>query len=566
MDDDRGLVVPSETKTVRFEKGVREERREHKRPVRTKRRDAICDHHLDTTPEEKARMSMMQRLFGKPLIPPTVWDRDEVKRAFPDTNDDEWDAEINDTAEIPLLTYVSERCPVVARGFVKSLISGRNKQLVKIVAAGLEDSGVPYSAEDLTRAHLDAGTIKKFLVWQDEVKTAARAVTLYRHSHVELKDGDTAKYETDGDPVAHGSFGAVYRGVCVSTVSDARDVPGGVAIKKMFLGDGVAEAGSGSGGGWTAKASERSALQEIETMRHVPPGCPFVVELLGSYERAGAVYIVMTPFARSDLGRFLEKQPRWWTELPSDAARLRTALRWMVGLTAGLAHLHSARIKHRDVKPGNILLVDDSTDGPPRPVLCDFGLARVVPEGERTATIGDGRGTKRYKSPQQLGGAVRYGRKSDVFSTAAVLLEVVCIALGTKALRSLDRYVAKTGEGCIHTFLASEMGAKHGTGAEWASRLAPRESVGDERKAWASLMRAILSGLETFEDERCTSLQLHDAVCAAARMFPDEDDRPSACPIESPLGAEARERLQDMMYGVSDDDECPTVSGEDSTF
>ncbi len=42
-------------------------------------------------------------------------------------------------------------------------------------------------------------------------------------------------------------------------------------------------------------------------------------------------------------------------------------------LLCGLRFLHAARIVHRDIKPGNVLLKDDCTVR-----ICDFGLARSL--------------------------------------------------------------------------------------------------------------------------------------------------------------------------------------------
>ena len=57
--------------------------------------------------------------------------------------------------------------------------------------------------------------------------------------------------------------------------------------------------------------------------------------------------------------------------------------RYFTGIAAGVAHLHSCGVCHRDLKLENVLLGGPSAD---EPKICDLGLAHVF---KRTA---DGRG------------------------------------------------------------------------------------------------------------------------------------------------------------------------------
>ncbi|MBI4614725.1 MAG: protein kinase [Planctomycetes bacterium] len=108
----------------------------------------------------------------------------------------------------------------------------------------------------------------------------------------------------------------------------------------------------------------------------------------------------------------------------------------------GLAAAHARGIVHRDVKPGNILVLVEGTPGeterdaarllasgrtgPIRAVLVDFGLAKVA--GELTLT-GEGRkmlGTILYMSPEQAGGHVRQVKApSDLFSLGATMYQML---------------------------------------------------------------------------------------------------------------------------------------------
>ncbi len=76
----------------------------------------------------------------------------------------------------------------------------------------------------------------------------------------------------------------------------------------------------------------------------------------------------------------------------------------------GLAYAHRAGVVHRDVKPGNLLLVQDS--GTTK--LADFGIAKAA-EQTRITQVGSVLGTAAYLSPEQARGD-EAGPPSDIYS------------------------------------------------------------------------------------------------------------------------------------------------------
>ncbi|WP_367045059.1 protein kinase [Streptomyces sp. Je 1-332] len=95
--------------------------------------------------------------------------------------------------------------------------------------------------------------------------------------------------------------------------------------------------------------------------------------------------------------------------LPVDAVRALGA-----GLAKALTAVHAARVLHRDLKPGNVLLT------PEGPRLIDFGIAQAF---EATALTMTGMlvGTPGFMAPEQIEGSHAVVPASDVFSLGAIL-------------------------------------------------------------------------------------------------------------------------------------------------
>jgi len=82
---------------------------------------------------------------------------------------------------------------------------------------------------------------------------------------------------------------------------------------------------------------------------------------------------------------------------------------------------HRQGIIHRDIKPENILLQEGEA------VVADFGIARAVSVagGERLTETGLSLGTPAYMSPEQASGDQKIDSRSDIYSLASVMYEML---------------------------------------------------------------------------------------------------------------------------------------------
>jgi serine/threonine protein kinase len=93
------------------------------------------------------------------------------------------------------------------------------------------------------------------------------------------------------------------------------------------------------------------------------------------------------------------------------------AIRVAIGILHGVLHLHSRRMVHRDLKPGNILLKDGT------PKITDFGSVAVIPDA--SGYVKASRHSALYVPPEGWAAPSRYEYGSDVYQVGLVLHEMV---------------------------------------------------------------------------------------------------------------------------------------------
>ena len=90
-------------------------------------------------------------------------------------------------------------------------------------------------------------------------------------------------------------------------------------------------------------------------------------------------------------------------------------------LCEALVHIHAQSLVHRDLKPGNIMLVVNGDD--PEVKLMDFGLVRLTELSAELTQEGSAIGTVTYMSPEQAQGYT-VDFSSDLYSLGVILYEM----------------------------------------------------------------------------------------------------------------------------------------------
>lgn len=176
-----------------------------------------------------------------------------------------------------------------------------------------------------------------------------------------------------------------------------------------------------------------------------------IITLMDAYEvveEPHTIHLVMAPWAPDTLHQFLHSP---------DATRTR-AFPWfgpgqlesdmriygiMRELADAVGYLHSLSVKHKDIKPDNILLYTD--DDHVIPYLTDVGVSKVYRPGTKTNFTGS---TYPYLSLEQLD-LQESSLKSDIWQLGCCFAMLLAVARGgTAAMDELAISYQRTDEAC----------------------------------------------------------------------------------------------------------------------
>jgi serine/threonine-protein kinase len=140
--------------------------------------------------------------------------------------------------------------------------------------------------------------------------------------------------------------------------------------------------------------------------------CPNIVTVYDLGDQDGNPYLVMEYLEGVSLESIIAS---------GRAMSLLEKLNVMIDVCNGLSYAHERNVIHRDIKPGNIMVLNDGTAK-----IVDFGIARV---GDRRMTqTNQVIGSLHYMSPEQIQDRP-LDAGSDIFSAGVVLYQLLTGAL-----------------------------------------------------------------------------------------------------------------------------------------
>ncbi|KAI9862448.1 MAG: hypothetical protein M1813_004298 [Trichoglossum hirsutum] len=352
--------------------------------------------------------SMPGRAAIVPADPPFASPNDRLAAFFPaGIRPSYTDSEILDIAS--LLKLSDNAWSKVPRTYIVLRSIGRLDLLGEFIGLGFSDHWFPVTPKCLPQS-ISPTVRSDFVKAQDLVLT--KSIDLEkghggRHQH--FGPDEHIPFEIKG-VLGAGGFGQVDR--VLSKISYKEYARKRMRRKAVF--------------GNVAVGETKRFIAELEILKRFKH--QHIVEFVGSYTDSTYLGLVMSPVAEMDLAAYLQ----------GSSTTRNPELRTFFGcLATALQYLHDNQIRHKDIKPGNILVHQGNV------LFTDFGLSRDSTDATGSTTSGATAFTPRYCAPEVAAYECR-NTSSDIWSLGCVFLEMVVVLKGMTIEYAKD-FFAKNG-------------------------------------------------------------------------------------------------------------------------
>jgi tRNA A-37 threonylcarbamoyl transferase component Bud32 len=197
-----------------------------------------------------------------------------------------------------------------------------------------------------------------------------------------------------------------------------------------------------------------------------------LVGLVASFTDSDSFLLVLDPIADTVLLDMLKHEP------PLSEVEVAILDRSFNCLAVALAFLHAHSVRHRDIKPGNILVSHG------RVLICDFGISlEWIDSDNGTTEDSHPAFTRRYAAPEIFRLDASRNSKTDIWSLGCVFLEIVS---ALKGFSFDDIAVAKRTDGqgfssasmesWLESLRAEQVDATYDIAINWALAMVRRSA------------------------------------------------------------------------------------------